>query len=114
MHTTALDYQKNEIYIVVYYLIWQCLICLAKNVNGFKCNAVLLQTYISAILENVQNKNNYLSIMGNLLIHSTKKVHKGRLEELLKVLLKKWFKDISLEMSVIQNHITVYWEHCVF
>ena len=42
----------------------------------------LWQTYVNALLENVQIKNNYVTILDDLSIHSTKKTHKNRHEEL--------------------------------
>ena len=48
--------------------------------------------YIGYVMENMTHKQNYIAIMDDLLVHSRKKDHMERIEELLKALIKHGLK----------------------
>ena len=48
--------------------------------------------YIGYVMENMTHKQNYIAIMDDLLVHSRKKEHMERIEDLLKALIKHGLK----------------------
>ena len=61
----------------------------------------LWHSCMSAILENLKSKKNFLHKMDNLLIHRTKKAKIYRREELLNTIFEKWFENICKEKPVV-------------
>ena len=71
------------------------------------------QSYINTILECLQSRKHCEAIMDDLLLFIlSKRAHKVRLEDLLKVLLKNRL-NISLK-KIIQDRITVHGECYIY
>ena len=55
---------------------------------GIACTPQIWMDYVSMIIGSLDHKTKYITIMDDLLIHSTKKDHWTRLEDLLKAMIK--------------------------
>ena len=67
------------------------------------------QSYISAILDCLLSRKYCEAIMGDLLLFTPPKdSHMNKLEELLKALSKNGLKNITKEMSIIQDQPTIH------
>ena len=76
---------------------------------GLNISPSIWQSYINVILECLQSRKHCKSFMDDLLLFTvSKEVHMAKLEDLLKTLLKNGLKNITKEMSLIQNIVTVY------
>ena len=71
---------------------------------GLNISPSIWQSYISAILDHLQNRKYCKVIMDDVLLFTPSKgSHIDKLEDFLKALLKKWLKDFPKEVPIVQN-----------
>ena len=71
---------------------------------GLNISPSIWQSYINAILDCLQSRKYCEPIMDDLLLFTaSKESHMSKLEDLLKTLLKNGLKNITKEMSIVQN-----------
>ena len=69
---------------------------------GLNISTSIWQSYINAILDCLQSRKYCEAIMDDFLLFTSSKMsHMDKLEDLLRVLLKKWIKDFAKEMSAV-------------
>ena len=82
---------------------------------GLSISLSIWQSYINAILDCLQSRKYCEAIMDDLLLFSpSKDSHVNKLEDLLKDLLKNGFKDITKEMSIVQDQPTIHGKQDVY
>ena len=71
---------------------------------GLNISSAIWQSYINTILNCLQSRKYCEAIMDDLLLFTPmKSSHFEKMEDLLKALCKKWIKNFSKEVSIIQN-----------
>ena len=76
---------------------------------GLNISPSIWQSYINAILDYLQSRKYCEAIMDNLLLFTpSKDSHVNKLEGLLKTLLKNGLKNITKEMSIIQDQPKIH------
>ena len=81
---------------------------------GLNISPSIWQSHINAILECLQSRKHCEAIMGDLsIVHTFKKVHMAKLEDLLKVLLKNGLK-ISLKKCQLFKTELQYMGNIIF
>ena len=69
---------------------------------GLNISPSIWHSYINVILDFLQSKKYCEAIMDDLLLFTpSKQSDLDKLEDLLKVLLKKWIKDFLKEMPIV-------------
>ena len=67
------------------------------------------QSYINAILDCLQRKKDCEAIMDDLILFTpSKESHMNKLERYIECFIKEWTKNITYEMSSIQDQLKVY------
>ena len=64
----------------------------SKKYCGIACSPQIWMDYITLIMAELEQKNKYIAIMDDLLIHSTKAAHWKLLEQLFQSMCKKGLK----------------------
>ena len=76
---------------------------------GLNIPPSIWQSYINAILDCLQNRKYCEAIMDDLLLFYTiKEVLYGQTQRFIKSAIKELVKDLSEEMSLVQNQFTMH------
>ena len=78
---------------------------------GLNISPAVWQSYINAIPSCLSNKKYYEAIMDDLLLFMPNKQTHFEISGLIVGIVQKWPKNISKEVSAVQNRIIIYGQH---
>ena len=73
---------------------------------GTACAPQIKMDYVSMIIGSLDHRSKYITIMDDLLIHSTKKDHWTLLEDLLKAMIKNGLKLSPKKCQLFRTTLT--------
>ena len=97
--------ENSKRYCGIYHIFGNASYLYRRMPMGFNISPLICQSYINAILECLQSRKYCEAIKDDLLLFTpTQKSHIAKLEDLLKVSLKKWIQDFTKNVSSLEKN----------